>query len=127
MSDMIHHPAHYTSGRMGFECIEMTRLMPFCSGNAAKYVFRADDKGNPVQDLEKARVYAYWAWEELEAVALPGKRDALEIVYYRHISPLRAQHWAADVLGFLIFESWERVVEGIDARLDHYRLDGGDA
>jgi len=31
--------------------------MNFCIGNAVKYLWRADMKGNPVEDLRKARWY----------------------------------------------------------------------
>ena len=31
--------------------------MGFCLGNAIKYIWRADEKGNAVQDLEKAKWY----------------------------------------------------------------------
>lgn len=75
MTDLVNHPPHYGADRYGFECIELTRWMPFCAGNAAKYVFRAGAKGDVVQDLEKALVYARWAVENGEASFL-GARTA---------------------------------------------------
>lgn len=63
MTDMVNHPAHYTShparcecGR-GVECIDITEHMGFCLGNAMKYIWRSDIKGAAVQDLQKARWY----------------------------------------------------------------------
>tara|TARA_R110000772_G_scaffold14786_1_gene42453 strand:+ start:701 stop:913 length:213 start_codon:yes stop_codon:yes gene_type:complete len=57
MSDLVNHPRHYTSHPSGIEAIEVTRHMNFNLGNAVKYVWRADLKGNSLQDLQKARFY----------------------------------------------------------------------
>lgn len=55
--DPVNRPAHYTSHPSGIECIEITRHMGFNTGNAFKYIWRADLKGNAIQDLEKAAFY----------------------------------------------------------------------
>jgi hypothetical protein len=55
--DPVHHPSHYTSHPSGVECIAITEHMSFNLGNAIKYLWRADEKGAPVQDLEKAVWY----------------------------------------------------------------------
>ena len=55
--DMINHPPHYTNHPSGVECIQITEHMGFCLGNALKYIWRADLKGNAIEDLEKARFY----------------------------------------------------------------------
>jgi|TARA_R110000796_G_scaffold45156_3_gene109481 hypothetical protein len=57
VSDLVNHPSHYTSHPSGIEAIEVTRHMNFNLGNAVKYVWRADLKGNSLQDLQKARFY----------------------------------------------------------------------
>ena len=57
MADVVNHPAHYTEHPSGVECIQVTEHMNFCIGNAVKYLWRADMKGNPVEDLRKARWY----------------------------------------------------------------------
>ena len=57
MSDLVNHPSHYTSHPSGIEAIEVTRHMNYNLGNAVKYVWRADLKGNSLQDLQKARFY----------------------------------------------------------------------
>lgn len=54
--DPVNHPEHYTSHPSGIECIEITRHMGFCLGNAVKYIWRADRK-NGVEDLQKAVWY----------------------------------------------------------------------
>ena len=55
MSHPIDHPSHYT--QYPVECIEITRHLPFALGNAVKYVWRCNDKGNRLQDLQKAMWY----------------------------------------------------------------------
>ena len=39
------------------ECIEIIELMPFCLGNAFKYVYRAGFKDDEREDVEKAIYY----------------------------------------------------------------------
>lgn len=58
MSNNIDHPTHYTSRNIGYECITITKYQYFCTGNAIKYLWRYKDKGNPIEDLMKARWYA---------------------------------------------------------------------
>jgi len=56
-TDPVNHPAHYTRHPSGVECIQITEHMTFCMGNAVKYIWRAGEKGNQLQDLKKARWY----------------------------------------------------------------------
>jgi hypothetical protein len=57
VTDMVNKPPHYTDHPSGVECIEIAEHMNFCLGNAIKYIWRADLKGNAVEDLKKARFY----------------------------------------------------------------------
>jgi hypothetical protein len=56
-ADMINHPPHYTSHPSGVECIVITEHMGFNLGNALKYIWRADLKGDALDDLRKAAWY----------------------------------------------------------------------
>lgn len=56
-NDPINHPKHYTSHPSGIECIQVTEHMSFNVGNAMKYLWRADEKGALIQDLQKAVWY----------------------------------------------------------------------
>jgi hypothetical protein len=56
-ADAVNHPKHYCAHPSGIECIQITEHMNFCLGNAVKYIFRADEKGKPVEDLKKALWY----------------------------------------------------------------------
>lgn len=55
--DVVNHPPHYTNHPSGVECLTITRHMGFNLGNAFKYIWRADLKGNAIEDLEKAAFY----------------------------------------------------------------------
>lgn len=56
-NDPVNHPSHYTAHPSGIECIEITRHENFNCGNAIKYIWRRNEKGNPIQDLKKAIFY----------------------------------------------------------------------
>lgn len=55
--DVVQKPLHYNSHPSGVECIQITEHMGYCLGNAIKYIWRADLKGKPIQDLKKAIFY----------------------------------------------------------------------
>lgn len=63
MTDPVNHPPHYNSHPARcecgtpIECIHVTEHMNFCIGNAVKYLWRCDLKGNAVQDIKKAIWY----------------------------------------------------------------------
>lgn len=56
-NDPVNHPKHYTSHPSGVECITVTEHMGFNLGSAMKYLWRADEKGAPIEDLRKAVWY----------------------------------------------------------------------
>lgn len=55
--DPVCRPRHYLEHPSGVECIDITEHMGFCLGNAVKYIWRADLKGDAIEDLQKARWY----------------------------------------------------------------------
>ena len=59
MIDNVNHPAHYQPrfNARPIECIDVTQFLGFCDGNAFKYVWRAGDKTDGVEDLKKAKWY----------------------------------------------------------------------
>jgi hypothetical protein len=59
MTDMVHHPTHYTSHPSGVECIEVVEHYNFNVGNAIKYLWRAGlkDGADHLEDLQKAAWY----------------------------------------------------------------------
>ena len=56
-TDKINHPPHYTAHPSGVECIQITEGFSFNIGNIIKYLWRADEKGAPIDDLQKAQWY----------------------------------------------------------------------
>ncbi|MBO7309522.1 MAG: DUF3310 domain-containing protein [Kiritimatiellae bacterium] len=53
----VDHPSHYNVGKIEvIDAIEAWGLN-FSLGNAVKYIARADHKGKPIEDLQKARWY----------------------------------------------------------------------
>ena len=57
MADQVNHPSHYNQGKI--EVIEFIedQDLGFHLGNVVKYVSRAQHKGKPVEDLQKAQWY----------------------------------------------------------------------
>lgn len=64
--DSVDRPKHYNVHPSGVECIQVTEHMNFCRGNAMKYLWRAGDKGNELEDLRKAQWYLAREIERLE-------------------------------------------------------------
>ena len=66
----VEHPAHYNRGNI--ECIDAMiaafgkeEVATFCKINAFKYLWRAENKGNYKEDMEKAAWYTNKANELL--------------------------------------------------------------
>lgn len=59
MAEQVNHPAHYGGADNPYEAIKVIEAwgLGFNLGNAAKYIARAEKKGAPIQDLEKAAWY----------------------------------------------------------------------
>ena len=55
--DTVNNSRHYTKHPSGVECIQITEHMGFNLGNAMKYIWRADLKGNAIEDLGKSAWY----------------------------------------------------------------------
>ncbi|MCE2579534.1 DUF3310 domain-containing protein [Komagataeibacter sp. FNDCR1] len=53
----VNHPRHYNAHPSGIECIQVVEHMSFNLGNALKYIWRADEKGDALEDLKKAAWY----------------------------------------------------------------------
>jgi hypothetical protein len=70
--DAVNHPKHYTSHPAkckcgeSIECIDVTKHMNFCLGNATKYIWRAGLKNDAVEDLEKAIAYLKFEIERIK-------------------------------------------------------------
>lgn len=80
------HPHHYNAHPSGVECLEIVEALPFNLGNAVKYAWRADLKGAPVADLDKALFYLRRERRFASGFNPPTYRDMLRerAVFYRH-------------------------------------------
>jgi hypothetical protein len=56
LGEAVDHPKHYNQIK-GVECIDVVEQMNFNLGNSLKYIWRCEDKGNKIQDIEKAIWY----------------------------------------------------------------------
>jgi Protein of unknwon function (DUF3310) len=75
-TDNINHPQHYARAKThpsGVECIDIVYTMPFCIGNAFKYVYRAKFKGAESEDYEKAAWYLRRSIDDALEFALSDK------------------------------------------------------
>lgn len=74
-TDMVNHPRHYCSHPSGVECITVTEHFNFCIGNAIKYLWRAGEKGDRLEDLHKA---AWYIAREIGRVSASAAKGAGE-------------------------------------------------
>lgn len=76
MSDVVNHPAHYTSGKIEVIDFIDDKGLGFCLGNAVKYIARAGkkDPAKTVEDLQKAVWYINRHIEKLQKEANPNDR-----------------------------------------------------
>jgi hypothetical protein len=68
MNCSVNNPKHYNS-HPAMECIELVERLPFCEGNAIKYLWRAGLKASTIEDLRKALWYVERADKSDDALA----------------------------------------------------------
>jgi hypothetical protein len=56
-TDLINHPDHYENAAIRLQPLHFCERLRFNLGNALKYAFRYQNKGNPEQDLKKCLFY----------------------------------------------------------------------
>jgi hypothetical protein len=67
--DVINAPPHYRKHPSGVECITIVQWFNYNRGNAIKYIWRAGEKGDELEDLRKAAKYL-----EFEIALVEGLR-----------------------------------------------------
>ena len=60
-NDEVNHPSHYT--QLPIECKDVIKNFDSCRGQAIKYIWRCEDKGKRIQDLQKA---IFWLNEKIK-------------------------------------------------------------
>lgn len=114
MSDNVNHPKHYNGRNIGHECIDITQYQTFCTGNVIKYLWRYNNKGTPLEDLQKARWYAHRA-------SMMQEQVDLNIGYCREIllrlvettSGYESTAWSG-----LLENEWHTVLSALDMMME---------
>jgi hypothetical protein len=98
--EMVNHPRHYNAHPSGVECIEIMEHMTCNLGNAFKYGWRYQEKGDPVENLKKMLWYLKRA-EEHDTPHLFTEHHALffrkEVMHPRLRVFQRPSPWAEPV------------------------------
>ena len=108
MIDMVNNPPHYQDAS-GIECIEITKHMGFCDGNCFKYLYRAGQKVDEIEDLEKAKWYAKQA-KDMGVGAITDReliRKIWKIAYLR-------KYLIGSALYYVSEGEWDKVIDYID-------------
>lgn len=103
MSDVIHHPKHYTSDDCGVEAIEITSLLPACISNAVKYVWRCGKKDEDLQELKKALWYINYSIDNDLPSFVDQLSDSLE---FQSLVEKVKSHWAGNKYMFIDAVYW---------------------
>lgn len=111
--DPVHRPRHYNVHPSGIECIEVTSRMPFCLGNAVKYVWRYADKIDPQEDLRKAIQYLQYQGSHGGSSYPPA--SARELL--RRVADADPDALRATVFRLIAEGALENAVSSITARL----------
>lgn len=82
--DMVNRPPHYKKHIATLEPIDVLEHLTFNLGNAFKYLIRAKDKGNELQDLKKSEWYFQRAFKRDETFNLKSKYLLLLSLYFEH-------------------------------------------
>lgn len=72
------NPQHYKGHPSGIECIQITQHMNFCLGNAMKYIWRAGQKGDAIEDLNKAAWYIQCEIDRLRSIQQEKQEKSLQ-------------------------------------------------
>lgn len=78
-SNPVDHPKHYTTHWSGIEAIVFTEQLTGNLSNAFKYVYRHEEKWNPIEDLKKTLWYL--SREEVRLEPFIGKRGSPDPTY----------------------------------------------
>lgn len=119
MTDTVNHPTHYTGRNIGYECIHLANRQYFCTGNVIKYLWRYKDKGNPIEDLKKARWYARRAMKNQETIDMEDRHCRTIL---RRLVETTAGYESAAWYGLLKNE-WHIVLNSLDAMLERTEND----
>lgn len=97
--ESVNAPPHYKQHPSGIECIEVTEHMPFCTGNAVKYLWRAGLKGDAFTDLKKAVWYI-----EREIKRIDTQGDMTVVKLPETIDPKKIAEGFSEIIGHALIK-----------------------
>lgn len=112
--DLVNNPPHYTKHKIELEPLDLLQHLPFCLGNCLKYIIRAKDKENELQDLKKARFY-------LQRAEMRGELDEFKLIAVPCLSLKIA--WISSVAAEVLYEKTDTAIafdflaENLDGRI----------
>ncbi|WP_217983818.1 DUF3310 domain-containing protein [Turicimonas muris] len=120
-TDIVNHPAHYESQAIVIQPIDLYEKLPFCLGNALKYVFRAGHKdgSSELEDLKKALWYLERYKKSSGALAMDEYegQSFYQLAYCLEFSKSEILSAARDLAtGFYMF--WDCLEEKVRQRIE---------
>lgn len=113
MTDNVNHPDHYNGRDIGYECITLAKYQYFCTGNAIKYLWRYKGKGNPLEDLMKARWYARCAATRHEQTYTTATCGIILLKLVQSTAGLERVAWHG-----IRTSDWRMAIEALDKMIE---------
>jgi polyferredoxin len=112
-TELVNHPAHYMD-KSNIECIDIIDSMYCCSSNAFKYIYRAGEKDDTIQELKKAIWYLNRANNRAEVNIFPfhikGKVETIADTRHEYIG---------DAMHSIYYGEWNQAIIYINAYIDY--------
>lgn len=96
--------------RYGVPIDEFSSRMAFTPG---MFFWRLYEASTP-EGLKDAREWLHKAWSTGDAVALPGQRRPLEVMYFQYLAARRSVDPIAKIMGHVIFEEFPEARDALD-------------
>lgn len=119
MDEKVDHPAHYGADKSGVECIDIVEHMSFNLGNSVKYLWRYENKAEPLVDLRKAEWYIKREIERIGSSRPPhlggGARGRANFVRWEVFNtPFDRRQ---EVIALLFLDAWNASTWGLERAL----------
>ena len=123
LSDNVNHPDHYTMSMpaVQIECIDFSRNMSFCQGNAFKYVWRAGHKDDAVEDLQKAIWYLQRATVYSMGTYLLHQWEYVHEKLFNTLSPVGKRR--LNILNEIIQQDYKQAITLIEEWITDFKKD----
>lgn len=106
--------------RYGVPIDEFSSRMAFTPGMFFWLIYRSGEHVDGPEDLREAREWLHKAWGAGDAVALPGQRRPLEVMYFQYLAARKSVDPIAAIMGHIIFEEFEQAAGLLDDLILHH-------